>query len=180
MIVVDLETQNLAAEVGGWRNKELLRLAVACTWDETNGYRLWWEAQAADLLEALEGAEFIVGFNVSNFDYQVLSFYGDADGLDAKTFDLHKEIFEQVHKRVGLNVIANLNLGEAKTYESGATAVALWRTGRLEELAAYCQRDVELTRRVFETWEAQGLLYVNEALEYVVWPGINHLLDEEE
>ena len=29
MIVFDLETQYLAAEVGGWGNKELLRLAVA-------------------------------------------------------------------------------------------------------------------------------------------------------
>ena len=171
MIVFDLETQNLAAEVGGWGNKELLRLAVACTWDEDNDYQLWYEPQAADLLEELHRAEFIVGYNVSQFDFQVMSFYGDTSGLEHKTFDILDQIFIQAHKRVGLNVVANVNLGEAKAQESGASAVTLWRDSRIEELAMYCQRDVELTRRLFEYWEANGVLWISE-VEYVVWPGV--------
>ena len=174
MIFFDLETQNLAAEVGGWGNKELLRLAVACTFEEEAGYQLWWEPQAADLLEELERADLIVGYNISNFDYQVLSFYGDVEGFWSKTFDIHQEIWEQLHRRVGLNAVATLNLGEAKAYESGAMAVTLWRTGKLEELAAYCQKDVELTRRLFEAWENSGVLWVS-AVDYVVWPGIGEL-----
>lgn len=178
-VVFDLETQNLAAEVGGWSNIEALRLAVACTWDERGGYQLWWEGQAGDLLTELGRADLIVGYNVSMFDYKVLSLYGSVLEFEAKTFDLLDEIFQQVHHRVSLNAVAQLNLGEAKAHESGADAVKLWRTGKLEELAAYCQRDVELTRRLYEMWEAQGLLWISET-EYVVWPGPRRLGREEE
>lgn len=177
MIVFDLETQNLAAEVGGWHHKNLLRLAVACTYDDRLGYQLWWEAQAVDLIRELQKADMIVGFNVRDFDFEVLSFYGDVRGLNEKSFDILGEIRDQGKRRVSLNRVANLNLGEAKKYESGVTAVQLWRAGRLEELATYCEGDVELTKRLFEYWEFNGLLWISGS-DYVVWPGTSHLMGD--
>lgn len=160
MIVFDIETKKLAEEVGGWANVEALGLSVACTWDEDHGYRDWWESQAGDLLEELRKAELIVGFNVNQFDYRVLSLYGSVVGLDDKTFDILDEIRQQATRRVSLNHLAKTNLGEAKTYESGVHAVRLYKTGRLEELAMYCRRDVELTKRLYESWEMTGILWM--------------------
>jgi DEAD/DEAH box helicase domain-containing protein len=179
VVFFDLETQKLAAEVGGWANIEALGLAVACTHDDDMGYRDWLEAQAADLLEELHRASLIVGFGVNQFDYRVLSLYGDASGLEAKTFDILDEVFAQTGRRLALNVLAKRNLGEAKSLESGVGAIRLWRTGKLDELLAYCQRDVELTRRLYELWEARGLLWVSPT-EYVVWPGVRTAEDVKE
>jgi DEAD/DEAH box helicase domain-containing protein len=115
IIFFDLETQKLAAEVGGWSNIEALRVAVACTFDDDNGYRDWWESQAGDLLEELERAQLIVGYNINMFDFRVLSPYGSIAKLEAKAFDIMDELWQQTHKRVSLNTVAVLNLGEAKT-----------------------------------------------------------------
>lgn len=169
-IVLDLETQNLADELGGWGNLEALQVSVAVTWDEDSGYRTWWEGQAGDLLAELDRAELVVGYNVSAFDYGVLSLYGDTSKLAEKTFDLLDEIRTQGHRLVSLNRVAVLNLGEAKAYESGADAVRLWRDGRLEDLEAYCLKDVELTKRLYESWEETGILWVSES-QFAIWPG---------
>ena len=169
-IVLDLETQHLADEVGGWANIGALRVSVACTWDEDSGYRIWWEGQVGDLLSELARANLVVGYNVGSFDYAVLSLYGRVDDLREKTFDILDELHQQTGRRVGLNVVAMLNLGEAKALESGAAAVQLWRDGSLEDLATYCQRDVELTKRLYEMWRDQGILWVSDS-DFAVWPG---------
>lgn len=168
----DLETQNLAEEVGGWANIEALRLAVAVTWDEDHGYRSWWESQAANLVRELHHARQIVGFNLSRFDYRVLSLYGRTDDLLPKTFDLLDEIRAQTgsHKGKGLANLARLNLGESKAIEGGGVmAPTLFRQGDLGTLETYCQKDVELTRKLAELWESQGLLWVSWQ-QYVIWP----------
>ena len=176
VIFFDLETQKLADEVGGWANVEALGMSVGCTFDERAGYRDWWEAQAADLLDELRRASLIVGYNVNAFDYRVLSLYGDSSELEEQTFDMLQEIHEQTGRRISLNKLAMLNLGEAKVFESGVQAVRLYRQGKLEELVAYCRGEVELTKRLYEHWEAQGLLWTSST-EHVVWPGVS--TDEE-
>lgn len=135
------------------------------------GYRTWWEGQVGGLIAELDEARLIVGYNVSVWDYAVLSLYGRTDQLFEKTFDLLTEIREQTGKLVGLNTVALLNLGEGKSMESGASAVVLWRDGRLEDLAVYCQKDVELTQRLYEMWKEQGILWISD-VDYVVWPGL--------
>jgi DEAD/DEAH box helicase domain-containing protein len=178
VIFFDIETQKLAGEVGGWANIEGLGLAVACTHDDDAGYRDWWEAQAADLLDELRRASLIVGFNVNAFDYRVLALYGNVADLEEKTFDILDELRAQ-GSQIGLNSLAKINLGEAKAMESGVQAVRLWRAGRLEELVAYCRQDVELTRRLYELWEARGILWVS-ATEYAIWPGVRTVEELEE
>jgi len=179
IIFFDLETQKRADEVGGWSNVEAMRMSVGCTHDDDSRYRDWWEAQAADLIQELRRARLIVGFNVTNFDYRVLSLYGSVAGLEDKTFDILDEIKLQQGTRVALNVLAKINLGEAKSLESGVQAITLWRAGRREELVEYCRRDVELTRRLYELWEVRGILWTS-ATEYVVWPGVRTAEDIEE
>lgn len=177
--VFDVETQKLASEVGGWANIEALRLAVAVSWDEDAGYRTWWEAQAGDFIEALRSARLVVGFNVNHFDYRVLSVYGHLDmpALTLKTFDLFDQIQLQGTKPPSLDSLARLNLGEAKIID-GVAAVGLWRAGELEQLQAKCQKDTELTRRLYELWETQGILTLPKG-RWAVWPGTSKRYDTE-
>jgi DEAD/DEAH box helicase domain-containing protein len=170
-IFLDLETQNLAEDVGGWANVEAMRISVACTYTEDHGYQDWWEAQAGDLLAELRAAQLIVGFNLTKFDYRVLSVYGPVADFEGKTFDLLDQIFAQLGRRCSLNTLAVMNLGEAKIFESGVQAVRLWRADRLTELANYCRRDVELTKRLFELWQNAGILWVPGS-HYAAWPGL--------
>lgn len=172
-IYFDLETQNMSYEVGGWQNLEAVRVSVACTWDEDNKSRTWWESQAVDLLATLQGYDLIIGFNVTKFDYRVLAFYSDiANQLVEKTFDLLLEIQIQGYGLVGLDTVARLNLGAHKLYKS-ADAVDLWREGKLKELEEYCQMDVELTRQVTEHWAEHGVLWLDGNFsKYALWPGL--------
>ena len=144
---------------------------MACSWDETHGFRTWWEGAAADLITELRSSDVIVGFNVNSFDYRVLAMYGDTSGLDEKTFDILDEIRKQAGRVSGsnLNALASLNLGETKTF-SGEQAVDLFRTGRMAELESKCRQDVELTHRLLEVWETSGLIWLSET-NYVIWPG---------
>ena len=174
--VFDVETQNLAKEIGGWANIEAMRVSVACSWSDTDGYQIWHEAQAPNLVSYLESAEMIVGFNINSFDYRVLSAYTDVSKLVEKTYDILDEINAQGLRGISLDRLALLNLNEAKVY-GGVDAVRLWRAGDIETLEQKCQKDVELTQRLFEMWENEGLLRTS-ATTYAVWPNI--LIGEKE
>jgi DEAD/DEAH box helicase domain-containing protein len=170
-IVLDLETQNVGLEVGGWWNVAALQVSVACTWDEDSGYRVWWEGQMGDLLDELDRADMIVGYNVIGFDFEVLSLYGRTQQLERKTFDVMSKIAEQTGRLRSLDTVSKLNLGEGKLIAEGLSAVQLWREQKLDALAEYCQKDVELTTRLYEMWQDEGLLWVSDS-DFVIWPGV--------
>ena len=70
--------------------------------------------------------------------------------------------------------VAKGTTGLAEIRQAARTAevpVVTVNRRKLEELAGYCRRDVELTRRLYEMWGGMGLLWVS-ATEYVVWPGV--------
>jgi DEAD/DEAH box helicase domain-containing protein len=164
MIVLDLETQHLAHEVGGWENLQAMRMSVGVTWDENYGYRTWWEAEAPELINELGEADLIVGFNISAFDYAVLSLYAPTDHLNEHTFDILDHIHQQIGRRVSLQTLARLNLGVSKLLHDASGAVTLWREKDLVALATYCMKDVELTRAVFLLWRDTGYLPVSETV----------------
>lgn len=176
VIFFDLETQNLSFDVGGWHNIEAVRLAVACTWDEEQGPRTWWEPQAVDLLNTLASFDLIVGFNTTKFDFRVMAFYSDvANYLSEQNFDILLEIQLQGYPLVGLDDLAKINLGEQKTLKSGS-AVDLWREGSVRSLAlleTYCANDVQLTRHLTEFWEDRGVIWLDAVqASYALWPGL--------
>lgn len=170
-IFFDLEPQDSARDVGGFAAMEAMRVAVACTWDPVVGFRDWWEMQAVDLVKELQRWDRIVGYNITVFDYRILAGYADVKGLYEKSFDILGEIRRQGFwgspsarsdkaQGVSLNHLAKLNLGEAKA-EISMSAAQLYKTGQLEELMAYCRRDVELTQRLYQLWYEQGFLWLS-------------------
>jgi DEAD/DEAH box helicase domain-containing protein len=146
----DLETQKTAEEVGGWENKHLMRLSVAVLYDAfQDAYLHFYEDQVDELINTLLGADLVVGFNIRPFDYKVLSAYTAENLSRIPTFDILEDVRERLGFRLSLDHLAIHTLGERKTAD-GLQAVAWFREGRMDELLAYCKKDVVLTQRLFE------------------------------
>ena len=156
----DLETQRLADEVGGWQNAHLMGISVAVLHEEPGGIcRVYREGEIPALIEDLKQLDLVVGFNISRFDYRVLSGYSrfNFDGLP--TFDILQEVHKCLGFRLSLNHLAEKTLAKGKGAD-GLKAVEWFRSGEWDNLIQYCREDVEITRDLFyHGLEKQYLLY---------------------
>ena len=70
ILYFDLETQKSAEDVGGWGNIHDMKLAVGVVWDSCEQeYFSYQENTALQLVDKLQTADLVVGFNVKKFDY---------------------------------------------------------------------------------------------------------------
>jgi len=156
IITLDLETQYLADEVGGWGNIRDMRLAVAVTYDAADdAYRDYTEQDIEPLVGALRGADLIVGYNILRFDYEVLRAYTDEPLSDLPTVDMLQDLYRTLGWRPKLDSVAAATLGETKSAD-GIQAVRWFREGKLGKVLAYCRRDVEVTWRVYQFGRRNG------------------------
>ncbi|MCA1905092.1 MAG: DEAD/DEAH box helicase [Desulfarculus sp.] len=157
-VVFDLETQRLAAEVGGWNNTHLMRISVAVAHDSASDeFLVFGEREAGQLIALLERAELVVGFNCKRFDYGVLSAYTARDLTKLPTLDLMEDVTACLGHRLSLQALGEATLNAQKSAD-GLQAVAWWREGNLADLTAYCRQDVALTRDLFRHGQEHGHL----------------------
>lgn len=91
----------------------------------------------------------VIGFNVINFDYEVLKGYSlNTDFSQIKTFDILDYIFRNYGFRTSLDNIAQPTLHQVG-WGDGIQAVQWFREGDFDRLIRYCQKDVEVTRDIF-------------------------------
>jgi len=149
LIFLDLETQRLAAEVGGWQNTHLMRVSVAVLFDSLeNRFLVYNEDDIDALLVQLEKADLIVGFNIKRFDYRVLSAYTSKTLELLPTFDILEDVFKRLGFRLSLKHLAAETLDQQKTAD-GFQAVEWFRQGDMGKLTEYCRQDVAVTRDLF-------------------------------
>ena len=155
IVFFDVETQRTFDEVGGRHNMHKLGLAAAVTYSTATGdFRHCEEKNVADLVAELKAADLVVGFNVLRFDYQVLRAYTDEPLAEIPTVDMLDHIHKKLGFRVSLDNLAQTTLGTAKSAD-GLQAVRWYRQGRIAEILAYCQQDVEVTRQLYEYGQQQ-------------------------
>ena len=155
---LDLETQLSAQEVGGWSRCHKMRVSVAVlARTDRPEPEVYLEPDIDMLCRCLLELDLVVGFNLKRFDYQVLQPYTTVDLGDIPTLDIHEDIYQILGSRLSLGHLAEKTLGEPKSGD-GLLALQLFKEGRLAELIAYCQQDVQLTRRLFEFGVRQGHL----------------------
>jgi DEAD/DEAH box helicase domain-containing protein len=165
LIFLDLETQKLAAEVGGWQNTHLMRVSVAVLFDSLeNRFLVYREDNMDALLAHLEKADLIVGFNIERFDYQVLSAYTSKLLEQLPTFDILEDVFKRLGFRLSLKHLAAETLDQQKTAD-GFQAVEWFRQGDMEKLTEYCRQDVAVTRDLFHFGLENGHLVFREKRE---------------
>ena len=149
-VLFDLETQKSAADVGGWQNshKMLVAVGVACFLEE-GSLVVYREDEIQSLIDALETAELVVGFNIERFDYRVLSGYTGVDYRERlPTLDLLQEIHKRLGFRLSLNHVAQETLDVEKSAD-GLQSLEWVKEGRLDLVEAYCRKDVEILRDLY-------------------------------
>ena len=176
LMMFDLETQRSAAEVGGWNNAHLMRLALAVIWDSADGrFHSFREAQVQELIARLSEADLVVGFNVVRFDYRVLRGYTDRDLAELPTFDLLDAVHTRMGFRVSLGHLGEETLGAVKSAD-GLQSLEWWKQGRIDEIERYCRQDVRILRDLFDHARSRGhLIFRTRRGERVKLPMKLHL-----
>ena len=159
IVYFDLESQKLFQEVGG-RDPSKLLLACGVTWStDRNDFAVYWEKDVKDLIVELKSADKVVGFNIVNFDYQVLKPYTPNENFRSfRSVDMLQDIYRTLNFRISLDSIAKATLGATKTAD-GIKSVEWFRIGELDKVAEYCKADVDITRRVHEFGRNNGFVY---------------------
>ena len=173
-VFFDLETQNLIQDVGGRQNIAKLKVACAVTWStERNDFAVYWEKDVPALVDELKSATRVIGFNLRDFDYQVLQPYApDIRFASLPTLDLLLEIQKILGFRLSLDTIASASLGQGKTAD-GIQSVEWFRNGELDKVAEYCKADVDVTRRVYEFGRDNGYIFYKSKLGSKIKVAVN-------
>ena len=165
MVYFDLETQRTANDAGGWDKKAAMGMTVGVTYSTRTGqYKVYGESDVHDLVQQLQQADLVVGYNVINFDYEVLMGYTVIDiAHSVPTLDLMVELEKTIGHRIGLDSVAQSTIGSGKTAD-GLDAIKWWREGRKLDVARYCCFDVKVTRLVHEYGMANGHVFFQDRL----------------
>jgi DEAD/DEAH box helicase domain-containing protein len=159
ILYFDLETQKSADEVGGWGNISKMGMSVGVTCSSVTGeYKIYGEKQVNDLINDLQRADLVVGFNHLRFDYEVLHGYTSFDLTQLPTLDMLVVLSEKLGHRLSLDSIATATFGVEKTAE-GLQAIEWFKQGKLAEIAEYCCYDVKITKLVHEYGQSQKQLH---------------------
>lgn len=149
-IILDLETQKTFKEVGGRGKNHLLKVSVAGIYNySTDRYQVFREYEIPKLAPILQTADQIIGFNIVDFDFEVLKPYLNFDVHQIPHLDLLLEIEKVLTHRIKLEDVAQATLGAGKS-GSGMEAIRLFRNGQWEDLEKYCLDDVKITKQLYD------------------------------
>jgi len=163
IVFLDIETQKSAAEVGGWNNKHLMKIACIVIYSTKEGkYIGYTEDKVKDCVDEILKADMVVGFNIKSFDWAVLAPYTGIDLNKIKTLDLLEAVKEQLKFRLSLDHLSMATLKKGKTAD-GLQSLQWYKEGKIEQILEYCQDDVQLTKELFEyALLNKHLLYVTK------------------
>ena len=161
-LVLDIETQKLVQEVGGWDHIEKLGVSVACAYDsKSDSYLSFVEKDLGKLIELCE-ERLVIGYNIRGFDLPVLVPYGlKVAKVDA--FDIMYDLEALTRSRyLKLESVAQGTLGVGKSAD-GLMAVEWYRQGQIQKIIDYCLQDVKVTREVFEFGKQNGFVKIQRS-----------------
>lgn len=156
-LVLDIETKDM---YGNGKIISDLEPSVICVYSyKQNKYLSFFEAEFAELKKLVEQPALFVGYSSNRFDLPILSRALNLVFDKHPRVDLCEEIEMRTGRRVGLNTLALINLGEGKTGH-GLEAPQLFAEGRTEELKEYCLNDVRLTKELYDLVRAKKQLKI--------------------
>ncbi len=170
-MVFDVETRRSAAEVGGWHMAANMGVSIAVVYDsQSQAFIHYTQDELGNMFDLLQEAQCVIGFNIIRFDYSVLQPFAGYDLAKLPTLDLLERVKRTLNYRISLDNIATASLNTPKS-ASGLQALQWWREGKVEEIAHYCQQDVDITKQVYEFGlEHNYILFKNKAGKKVRCP----------
>ncbi len=169
-LVIDIETKNSFADVGGQEHlKELSASFVGVYSYNKNKYFSFFsdecelapgnKGQFAELEKLWKTAGLIIGFSINRFDVPVMEKYFKFDIWSVPRLDLLEEVEIGFGNRVSLDVLAKTNLGIGKTHH-GLEAIRFYKEKNWNELESYCLNDVKITKDLYELAKKQKHLSI--------------------
>jgi DEAD/DEAH box helicase domain-containing protein len=174
-LVIDIETKNSFQDVGGRENLEKLEISIIGVYSyKEDKYFVFEEKDFPELGKMLQKAQLIITFAGKRFDIPIMEKYFNFSVSDIRHYDILEEVEKKLGRRIGLNVLAEANIGLKKTGES-IDAIYLYEKGEIEKLKEYCLNDVKLTKELYDLIKRQGFLYIpakdsNELLKIEILP----------
>ncbi|MDD3003250.1 MAG: ribonuclease H-like domain-containing protein [Candidatus Shapirobacteria bacterium] len=148
-LVFDTETKNTFQDVGS-NNAVDLDISVISIYDsQENKISSFLEKDFSKMWPLFEKADVIVGYNSEHFDIPLLNKYYSGDLNQIKSIDLMVYIRESLGRRPKLDDIASATLNTNKSAH-GLEAVKWWREGKIKNIIKYCEKDVEITKNLYE------------------------------
>jgi DEAD/DEAH box helicase domain-containing protein len=166
-LIIDVETQKLVQDVGGWDHIDKLGISVACAYDsKTDQFLSFVEADMKKLIELCE-ERLVIGYNIRGFDLPVMVPYGlNIQRLDV--FDIMYDLQTLTRQQfLKLEAVARGTLGEGKSAD-GLMAVEWYKTGQIQKIIDYCTQDVKVTRDVFNFGRQNGFVKIQRSEEKIV------------
>lgn len=166
-LVLDIETQRLVQDVGGWDHVDKLGISVACAYDsKTDQFISYREHELPKLIELCE-ERLVVGYNIRGFDLPVMVPYGlKISKVDA--FDIMYDLEALTRQRfLKLESVAMGTLGTGKSAD-GLMAVEWWKQGLVDKIIEYCLQDVKVTRDIFSFGRQNGFIKIQRSEEKIV------------
>ena len=155
-IVLDLETKHTFRE---FEKHKDLGITVVGVYDYKTGQSATYlEQELNKLFQVLENTSYIIGYNVKNFDMQVLQGHYPGDITQFLIFDLCDDVKIRLGRRLSLGDLVSATLGKKKTGH-GLIAIDLYKQGEWDKLKQYCLDDVNLTRELFEFGVNNGYIH---------------------
>jgi len=147
--VLDLETRRSAKEVGGWNKAQKMGVSCVIVYDSKKNKYIEYLQDDIDLLcKDLVKFDLIIGFNIIQFDYKVLSGLSNFNFFSLPTLDLLLKVHERLGYRLSLDRLASQTLGIGKTAD-GLMALEWWKQGKMNKILKYCRQDVKVTKDLY-------------------------------
>jgi DEAD/DEAH box helicase domain-containing protein len=165
-LIIDVETQKLVQDVGGWDHIDKLGISVACAYDsKTDQFLSFRENELKQLIELCE-ERLVIGYNIRGFDLPVMVPYGlDPKRLDV--FDIMYDLETLTRQRyLKLEAVARGTLNAGKSAD-GLMAVEWWKTGQIQKIIDYCIQDVKVTRDIFQFGRQNGYVKIQRSEENI-------------
>ncbi len=165
-LFLDVETKKTFEEVGGYFPEKLepsfVGLIERIGFPENSGegqetrYELF-EKDFHKLPRILEEADIIIGFNNIGFDLPALKNFYPGDINKLPQLDILDIIKATAGHRVSLDAVAKETLHSQKS-GNGLDAILYYQNQEFDKLAAYCMKDVEITRDIYDYGRTNGYL----------------------
>jgi len=165
-LVIDIETKNTYSEIGSNDPTKLETSYIGLYRSDTDKYEGYFEKDFDTFFNLLKNVDFVVGYNIDGFDFEVLKGIAPSDISRIPTVDLYKIAFNTSRVHIKLDNFAHTTLGYGKSGD-GLSAVRLFKEGKFDELAHYCLDDVKITNELYEYAKKNGILKYQDGMGMV-------------